>query len=52
MMKSVSVEIQGVINDGISNQVLPQIQNVIKAGSGQLTKNAWKLIPKFREIQA
>ena len=33
MMNSVSVQIQRAINDAISNQVLPQIQNVIKAGS-------------------
>ena len=32
-MNSVSVQIQRAINDAISNQVLPQIQNVIKAGS-------------------
>ena len=57
MMNSVSVQIQRAISDAISNQVLPQIQNVIKAGSGQLTKNARnarprdrKSIPKFREI--
>ena len=43
MMNSVSVQIQRDINDAISNQVLPQIQNVIKAGSGQLTKNEWNV---------
>ena len=41
MMNSVSVQIQRAINDAISNQVLPQIQNVIRAGSGQVTKNGW-----------
>ena len=41
MMNSVSVQNQRAISDAISNQVLPQIRNVIKAGSGQLTKNAW-----------
>ena len=38
MMNLVSVQVQRAINDAISNQVLPQIQNVIKAGSGQVTK--------------
>ena len=33
MMNSVSVQIQRAINDTISNQVLPQIQNVVLAGS-------------------
>ena len=34
MMNSVSVQIQRAINDAICNQVLPQIQNAIMAGSG------------------
>ena len=42
-MITVSVQIQRAISDAISNQVLPQIQNVIKAGSGQLTKKAWNV---------
>ena len=33
IMNTVCVQIQRAINDAISNQVLPQIQNVIKAGS-------------------
>ena len=37
-MNSVSVQIQRAINDAISNQVLPQIQNVILARSGRVTK--------------
>ena len=37
MMNSVSVKIQRAINDAISNQVLPQIQNAIMAGSGHVT---------------
>ena len=32
MMNSVNVRIQRAINDAISNQVLPQIQNAVKAG--------------------
>ena len=38
MMNSVSVQIQRAINEAISSQILPQIQNVVMAGSGQLTK--------------
>ena len=41
MMNSVSVQIQRAINEAISNQILPQIQNVVMAGSGQLTKERW-----------
>ena len=37
MMNSVSVQIQRAISDAISTQVLPQIQNVIMAGSGHGT---------------
>ena len=43
MMNSVSVEIQRAINDAISNQVLPQFQNTIMAGSGHMTKNEWNV---------
>ena len=39
MRNPVSVQIQRAINYAISNQVLPQIQNVMRAGSGQMTKN-------------
>ena len=41
MMNSVSVQIQRAINEAISSQILPQIQNVVMAGSGQLTKERW-----------
>ena len=41
MMNSVSVQIQRATNDAISNQVLPQIQNVILAGSGRVTRKGW-----------
>ena len=43
MMNSVSVQIQRAINDAISNQVLPQIQNAIVAGSGHLTRERWNV---------
>ena len=38
MMNNVSVQIQRAINDAISSQVLPQIQNAIMAGSGHVTQ--------------
>ena len=41
MMNSVSVQIHRAINDAISTQVLPQIQNVIMAGSGHGTRKGW-----------
>ena len=57
VMNSVSVQIQGAINDAISNQVLPQIQNAITASSGHVTRKGWNVtvekpetIPKFCEI--
>ena len=43
MMNSVSVQIQRAINDAISSQVLPQIQNVLMAGSGHMTQKGWKV---------
>ena len=42
MIYSVSSQIQRAISDAINNQVLPQIQNVIMAGSGQETKRGWE----------
>ena len=41
MMNSVSIQIQRTINDDISNQVLPRIQNVIFTGSGHVTRKGW-----------
>ena len=38
MMNNVSAQIQRAINNAISSQVLQQIQNAPKAGSGQLTQ--------------
>ena len=43
MMNSVSSQIQRAISDAINNQVLPQIQNVIMAGSGQETRRGWEI---------
>ena len=42
VMNSVSSQIQRAINDAINNQVLPQIQNVIMAGSGPETRMRWE----------
>ena len=42
MMNSVSSQIQRAISDAINNQVLPQIQNVMMAGSGQETRRGWE----------
>ena len=42
MMNSVSSQIQRAISDAIDNQVLPQIQNVVMAGSGQETRRGWE----------
>ena len=49
MMNSVSVQIQRAINEAISSQILPQIQNVVMAGSGQLTKERWNVPPRDRK---
>ena len=43
MMNSVSVQIQRAINEAISSQILPQIQNAVMAGSGQSTKGRWNV---------
>ena len=52
MMNSVGVQIQRAINDAISNQVLPQIQNAIKAGSGQMTKSGWDVPSERPEVNS
>ena len=43
MTNSASVQIQRAINEAISNQVLPQIQNVIMAGSKHVTRTGWNV---------
>ena len=50
MMNSVSVQIQRAINDAISNQVLPQIQNAILAGPGHMIKNGWNVSVERPEV--
>ena len=50
MMNSVSVQIQRAISDAISTQVLPQIQNVIMAGSGHGTRKGWDVPAERPEL--
>ena len=52
MMNSVSVQIQRAISDAISTQVLPQIQNVIMAGSGHGTRKGWNVPSKRPELNS
>ena len=52
MMNSVSVHIQRAINDAISTQVLPQIQNVIMAGSGHGTRKGWDVPSERPELNS
>ena len=49
VMNSVSAQIQRAINDAISNQVLPQIQNALRAGSGQMTQKGWNVSAERQE---
>ena len=49
-MNFVSAQIQRAISDAISNQVLPQIQNALKAGSGHVAQKGWNVpaeIPEY-----
>ena len=50
MMSSVKTQIQGAISDAISNQILPQIQNALRAGSGHMTQNRWNVPAERLEI--
>ena len=52
MMNSVSVHIQRTINDAISTQVLPQIQNAIMAGSGHGTGKWWGVPSERPELNS
>ena len=52
MMNSVNVQIQRAINDAISNQVLPQIQSAIMAGSGHVTRKGWNVPAERPEINS
>ena len=50
MMNSVSAQIQRAISDAMSTQVLPQIQNVIMAGSGHGTRKGWDVPSERPEL--
>ena len=52
MMNSVSVQIQRAVNDAISSQVLPQIQNTIMTGSGHVTQRRWNVPVERPETNA
>ena len=52
MMSNVSSQIQRAMNEAISTQVLPQIQNVIMAGSGRETRRGWETSVERPEINS
>ena len=52
MMSNVDTLIQRAINEAISSQVLPQIQNVIMAGSGRETRRGWEVPVERPEVNA
>ena len=52
IMNSVSDQIQRAISDAISTQVLPQIQNVIMAGSGHGTRKGWDVPSEKPELNS
>ena len=52
MMSNVDTLIQRAINEAISSQVLPQIQNVIMAGSGRETRKGWEVPVERPEANA
>ena len=52
MMNSVRFQIERTNNDTISNQVLPQIQNVIRSCSGQVIKISWDVPSERPEINS
>ena len=49
MMGSANTQIQRAISDAISNQILPQIQTALSAGSGHLTQSRWHVPPERPE---
>ena len=50
MMSSGKTQIQRAISDAISNQILPQIQNALRARSGHVTQNRWNVPAERPEI--
>ena len=52
MMCSVNSQIQRAISDAIGNQILPQIQSALSAGSGHLTQNRWNVPSERPEVNS
>ena len=52
MMSSVSSQIQRSINEAINSQILPQIQNVMIAGSGRETRRGWETSVERPEVNS
>ena len=52
MMNNVGTQIQRAINEAINSQVLPQIQNVMMAGSGRETRRGWEVPVERSEANA
>ena len=52
VMSSVNNQIQRTISDAISNQILPQIQTALNAGSGHLTPNRRTVLSERPEINS
>ena len=50
MMGSVNTQIQRAISDAKGNQILPQIQTALNAGSEYLTQNRWNVPSECPEI--
>ena len=50
MMNSVNTQIQRASSDAINNQILPQIENALKAGSAHVTPNRWNVPSERPEI--
>ena len=49
MMNNVNTQIQRAIIDVISYQILPQIQNALKDGSGHVTQIRWNVLAERPE---
>ena len=52
MMGSVNTQVQMAISDAISNQILPQIQTALNAGSGHLEQNRRNVPSERPEINS
>ena len=51
-MSSGNTQIQRAISDAISGRILPQIQSVLNAGSGQSTVNKWNVPSERPEMNS